>query len=374
MQRFKSNRAEDLLSFLETVVENIPNMIFVKDAEELRFVRFNKAGEDLLGWQRSALIGKNDYDFFPKDEADWFTTKDRAVLVSKELLDIPEEVIQTAHGRRYLHTRKVPMLDADGNAAYLLGISEDITDKREAEHELKRLNDELARSNAELSQFAYVASHDLQEPLRTISGYLQLIQRRYKGRLDQDADEFIDFAVNGAKRLQLMIDGLLAFSRAGTRDLTRTNIELDVLLAEVVHDLKEAIAVQHAEVTVERLPAVQADPVQLGQVFRNLLANALKFHAPEAPPRVHVSAVRRDGAWAVSVKDHGIGIDPEDHDRIFGVFRRLHAIDEYPGCGIGLAICKRVIDRHGGTIEVHSAPGQGSTFTVVLPDDDPQAV
>jgi len=367
MPRFKSERAEDLLSFLETVVENIPNMIFVKDAEELRFVRFNRAGEELLGWSRNALIGKNDYDFFPREEADWFTTKDRAVLESGELLDIPEEVIQTAHGRRYLHTRKVAMVDADGKPAYLLGISEDITGKREAEQTLSRLNAELARSNEELSQFAYIASHDLQEPLRTISSYLQLIARRYKGQLDSDADEFIDFAVRGAKRLQAMIDGLLAFSRAGTRELKREPIDLDALFAEMLRDLQEAVATQRAEVALDKLPQVQGDPVQLAQVFRNLLTNALKFHGAEAP-RVQVAATRREGAWAIAVSDNGIGIAAEDQERVFGVFRRLHGVDEYPGCGIGLAICKRVVDRHGGTIEVTSTPGEGSTFTVVLPD------
>jgi PAS domain S-box-containing protein len=369
MSRFKGERAEDLLAFLETLVENLPNMIFVKDADELRFVRFNRAGEELLGWPRSALIGKNDYDFFPKDEADWFTSKDRGVLDSQLLLDIPEEVIQTAHGRRYLHTRKVPMVDADGKSVYLLGISEDITLKREAEQELKRLNAELERSNTELQQFAYIASHDLQEPLRTIASYLQLIERRYKDRLDADANDFIDFAVGGAKRLQTMIDGLLAFSRAGTQTLKREPVPLEALLDQVLQDLGEALRDQGATIERGELPVVQGDAVQLAQVLRNLLGNAIKFHG-EAPPRVRVSAERVGDAWALLVSDNGIGIAPEDQPHVFGVFKRLHAVGTYPGSGIGLAICKRIVERHGGRIELASTPGAGSTFTVVLPDPE----
>jgi PAS domain S-box-containing protein len=367
MPRLKEERAEDLLAFLETVVENIPNMVFVKDAEELRFVRFNRAGEELLGWKREALIGKNDYDFFPKEEADWFTSKDRAVLAGGQLLDIPEEVIQTAHGRRYLHTRKVPLVDADGKPAFLLGISEDITESRQAALELKRLNAELERSNTELEQFAYVASHDLQEPLRTIASYLQLLSRRYKGRLDGDADDFIDFAVNGAKRLQAMIDGLLAFSRAGTRELKRQPVALNELADEVLRELAEGIRTGQATVSRGELPTVQGDPLQLAQVLRNLVGNAIKFRRAD-PPRVRISAEPRDGAWAIAVSDNGIGIAPEDQASLFGVFRRLHGVDAYPGCGIGLAICKRIVERHGGSIELSSARGEGSTFTFVLPD------
>jgi PAS domain S-box-containing protein len=357
----------DANSFLEAVVENIPNMIFVKDAKELRFVRFNKAGEELLGWPRTALIGKNDYDFFPREEADFFTTKDRQVLEGSGVLDIPEEVIQTAHGRRWLHTRKVPVVDAEGQPMFLLGISEDITEKRHSREELTRLNQELERSNRELQQFAYVASHDLQEPLRTISSYLQLIQRRYRGRLDAEADEFIDFAVEGAHRLQALIEGLLAFSRAGTRDLERAPVDLGRVLTHVRRDLQVALDRAGAILTVGDLPTVNADATQMTQLFQNLVGNALKFRG-EASPVISVQAVREGEAWVITVRDNGIGIAPEFHERIFGIFQRLHSMNQYPGSGIGLAICRRIVERHGGAVRVESTAGQGSAFIVTLPD------
>jgi light-regulated signal transduction histidine kinase (bacteriophytochrome) len=224
---------------------------------------------------------------------------------------------------------------------------------------------ELQRSNEELEQFAYVASHDLQEPLRSIGSYCQLLQRRYKGKLDKDADEFIGFAVDGAKRMQVLINDLLKYSRVGTRGKAFEPTDCNLLIRETISNLRQAIEDQSAEVTVDELPTVEGDAVQIGQLFQNLIANAIKFRG-DAPPKVHVSAQAENGEIVLSVKDNGIGIDPRHADRIFQIFQRLHERGKYPGTGIGLAVCKKIVTRHAGRIWVESVPGQGSDFRFTL--------
>lgn len=252
----------------------------------------------------------------------------------------------------------------------ILKMTFDITERRRNEEALARQSAELARSNAELQQFAYVASHDLQEPLRAVASFTGLLGERYRGRLDSDADEFIAFAVDGAKRAQGLINALLAYSRVGTRGASFVPTDCEALLENVLADLAAAIADTAGQVTHDPLPTVQADSIQLGQVFQNLLANALKFHAAE-PPRVHVSAEKRGPCWLFSVRDRGIGIDPQFANRIFEVFQRLHSSSEYPGTGIGLAIVKKIVERHGGRIWVESAPGRGATFYFTVPAAGP---
>jgi light-regulated signal transduction histidine kinase (bacteriophytochrome) len=223
----------------------------------------------------------------------------------------------------------------------------------------------LVRSNTELEQLAYVASHDMQEPLRMVASYLQLIAQRYKGRLDADADEFIGYAVDGAKRMQALINDLLAYSRVGTKARPFEPTDCAKVVETALANLRIAIADSHAEVTHGPLPEVMGDPTQLLQVFQNLIGNALKFHG-EAPPRVRIEAEPLEGLWRFTVRDQGIGIAPEYHQRIFVLFQRLHGRSEYPGTGIGLAICKKIVERHGGTIGVESQPGAGSTFWFTL--------
>ena len=238
--------------------------------------------------------------------------------------------------------------------------------RRRAEERLKQRAEELARSNADLQQFAYVASHDLQEPLRMVASYTQLLARRYKGRLDDDADEFIGFAVDGATRMQHLIQDLLAYSRVGTRGKEFVATDTNVLVDRVVVDLAARIEETGAVVTRGDLPTVVVDAVQLGQVFQNLIVNAIKFHGAQ-PPRVRIDA-RTDGEYYLfSVADNGIGIEPQYLNRIFVIFQRLHGQGEYPGTGIGLAICKKIVERHGGRIWVESQPGQGSTFNFTIP-------
>ena len=237
--------------------------------------------------------------------------------------------------------------------------------RRRTELELEQRVQELARSNADLEQFAYVASHDLQEPLRMVSSYTQLLARRYQGRLGQDADDFIGFAVEGVTRMQSLINDLLAYSRVGTRGRELAEVDLEKVFATALLNLQASIAEASAEITHDPLPKARGDEGQLVQVFQNLISNAIKFRAA-APPRVHVDA-RRDGQrWIVSVSDNGIGIEPQYFERIFVIFQRLHPREKYPGTGIGLAITKKIIERHGGKIWVESAPGRGSTIHFTL--------
>ncbi len=225
---------------------------------------------------------------------------------------------------------------------------------------------ELARSNADLEQFAYIASHDLQEPLRTVASFAQLLQRRYKGKLDSNADEFIHYMVDGASRMQGLINDLLAFSRVGSRGKEFAPTDFAIIVGLALSNLHTAIAESRAEVTHDPLPTVNCDGAQLTQVFQNLVGNGLKFHNSQAP-RVHIGATKKDSEWVFSVKDNGIGIDPQFNQRIFEVFQRLHTRKEYPGSGIGLSITKKIVERHGGRIWVESQPGQGANFLFTLP-------
>jgi light-regulated signal transduction histidine kinase (bacteriophytochrome) len=240
--------------------------------------------------------------------------------------------------------------------------------KRRLESEARLIESvkQLNASNRELEQFAYVASHDLQEPLRMVSNYCQLLGRRYKDRLDSDANEFIEFAVSGAQRMQKLIDALLAYSRVGSRVEKTTRTRLETCLRDALKNLQTLIAESAAVITHDPLPELDADPDQLTQVFQNLIGNGIKFSA-NTTPRIHISVKNKESEWLIGVRDHGIGIDPEYFNRIFVIFQRLHSKQEYPGTGIGLAICKKIVDAHGGKIWVESTPGDGATFYFTLP-------
>lgn len=246
------------------------------------------------------------------------------------------------------------------------GLRDEVLERRHAESALVEKTQELARSNADLEQFAYVASHDLQEPLRMVSSYVQLLERRYKGQLDERADQYIQYAVEGARRMQALIAGLLDYSRTGRHELALSPVPAEAPLAHALSNLRPMLEEAGASVTHEPLPWVLADADQLTQVFQNLLSNAAKFRRAGVAPAIHVSA-RPDGARHVfSVRDNGIGFDAQYAERIFVIFQRLHTRAEYPGTGIGLSICRKVVERHGGEIWVESRPGEGSTFHFTL--------
>jgi len=239
-------------------------------------------------------------------------------------------------------------------------------ERRHAEEELARKVEELARSNRDLEQFAYVASHDLQEPLRMVATYTQLLADRYRGKLDEKADKYIGYAVDGAIRMQALINDLLVYSRIGRHQNEPQRVECDGIVQRAIRNLQAAIGESRAVVLCDSLPVVYADPGPLEQVFQNLISNAIKFHGPE-PPRVNISAQEKAAQWVFSVADNGIGIDPEHAEAIFVIFKRLHSRTEYPGSGLGLAICKKIIEQAGGSIWVESQPAKGATFKFTLP-------
>lgn len=279
----------------------------------------------------------------------------------------------------WVDTTIVPFLDEAGRPWQYMAIRFEITDRKRAEEDLKAKQAELeqraealARSNAELEQFAYVASHDLQEPLRMVSSFTQLLAKRYKGRLDADADEFIRYATEGAQTMQAMIRDLLAYARLDAAAPSGLPLPLDAALDGALLNLRAAI--EEAAPVLRRgpLPEVAGDLGQLTQLFQNLVGNALKFRRPGQPLEIDIGAAPEGLGWRCWVKDNGIGFDAKYADRVFALFQRLHAKDAFPGNGIGLAFCKRIVERHGGRIRVESTPGEGSTFTFTLPTERSQ--
>lgn len=268
---------------------------------------------------------------------------------------------------RWLLTRAVPVRDAQGRIMAWYGTTTDIHGRKQNEEEREHLLAELQRINAELQQFSYAVSHDLNEPLRTISNFLQLFMRRSQEKLDVADKEYLTFAVDGAQRMRQMLADLLAYTRVDGPTGTFTVVDSEALLTRVLSELQVAIADAKADVTHDPLPTVLGDATRLGQVLQNLIGNALKFRGVAAL-RIHVSAQRDSQHWRFAVRDNGIGIDPQQTGRLFKVFQRLHTHSEYPGTGIGLAICKKIVERHGGRIWVESQPGEGSIFYFTVKD------
>ena len=332
-----------------------------------RFLRVNRRLCDILGRSEAELIGRSVKEISHSEDRD-LTDAERSRVRSGKL--------EVAHfEKRYLRPDgRTVWVDlavalargAEGAPLYEIAVFDDITERKNAEAALHAAHEELKRSNSELEQFAYVASHDLQEPLRMVSSYTQLIQRRYGDKLDGDAKEFMHYVVDGAARMKQLIEDLLAYSRVGTKGKQFREIEVEAALKRAVTNLRAAIEESGAAVTWDPLPKVSGDDLQLAQLFQNLIGNALKFRG-RSVPRIHVSVAEKEGEWEIAVADNGIGIEPQYFERIFMVFQRLHTQADYPGTGIGLAICKKVVERHGGRIWVASRPGEGSRFHFTLP-------
>ena len=374
-----AKRSTELLAanrFLDSIIENIPNMIFIKDAAELKFVRLNRAGENLLGYSREQLLGKSDHDFFPKDESDHFVDREREVLASGKVLEIAEEPVQTANkGIRLLHTKKVAVLGENGLATHLLGISEDITQQKEMEKEILNLNailkaraEELEASHKSLESFTSAATHDLRSPLSVIGGYAGLLEKNYASRLDEKGQRYVSTIRGNIKSMAKLIDDLLAFSKLGQREISKASVNMQGLAQQVIDEiLQRHTNGNKPRIVLEALPTAPADAALLRQVWVNLLSNAVKYSSRTPSPLIEVTG-RLDGAEAVySVRDNGAGFSMDQYDKLFEIFQRLHSDDEFEGTGVGLPIVQRVVTRHGGRVWAEGKVGQGAVFHFALP-------
>jgi PAS domain S-box-containing protein len=359
--------------FLNTILENIPDMIFVKDVEQLRFIRFNRAGEKLLGHNRDELMGKNDYDLFPKDEANFFTAKDREVLNKGTLIDIAEEPIMTPEGERWLHTKKIPITDETGKPIYLLGISEDITESKNQLLELNQLNKQLEKTVAQLTQankemeaFTYSVSHDLRAPLRIIDGFGEILAKDYEHKLDEDGRYNLKVIMNSARHMGQLIDDLLNLSRLGRAKLNIKETDMAELVHEVVDALKLIEQNNKAQIKVMALKPAHCDPSLLRQVWINLISNAIKYSGKKDFPEIEIGCMEKDCRMVYYIRDNGVGFDMQYADKLFGVFQRLHKVSEFEGTGVGLALVHRIISKHNGSIWADAKVNEGATFYFTL--------
>ncbi|MDQ3023473.1 MAG: PAS domain S-box protein [bacterium] len=328
---------------------------------------WNSGSEQVFGFKAEEIIGQPFCRFFPDAEVEL-----HAPDLELELAVAAGKASGEGWRQRKDNTSfwasfsTTPFYSKQGQLQGFANITRNVSERKRVETELDMAFEDLQRSNLDLEQFAYVASHDLQEPLRAVAGCVQLLHRGYAGQLDERADELIAHTVDGVVRMQLLIDDLLSYSRVGSKGTAFLSCDCNSVGASTLADLEATLAETGAVITTDKLPEVIGDPVQLGQLFQNLIGNALKFNKAE-PPRIHVGASRGPAFWTFNVTDNGIGMKPEYFDRIFVIFQRLHVRTEYPGTGLGLAICKKIVERHGGRLSVESVEGQGSTFSFTLP-------
>ena len=356
------------------VLETLPTMICLLTPDyHVKFA--NRAFRDKFGESE----GRHCYDYcFGRTEPCDFCESYKVLETGQ-----PHQWEVKAPDGSIIEAYDFPFTDVDGTPL-ILEMDVDVTEQRQTQNALKKINEtleeqvkertqelsksniELKRSNKELKQFAYISSHDLQEPLRMVTSFTQLLERRYKGQLDNEADDYIEFIVEGAHRMKYLIDDLLAFSRLNTQAKELESVELENVIDDVLSNLSVTIKENKACITYDPLPTVNADKTQMMQVFQNLVANAIKFQGSN-PPKIHISAHKDEKEWKFAVTDNGIGIDPEYQKQIFEVFKRLHTREEYPGSGIGLSVSQKIIRRHGGNIWVESELGKGSTFYFTIP-------
>jgi PAS domain S-box-containing protein len=356
-------RAQETQALIASLVETSRYAI-VTHAIDGAVTTWNQGAEQTYGYSAAEVIGRKVGDLVVPEERANVTAHFDRMRRGEGMQEFETRMVRKDGALIEVSIAMSPIQDARGNITAYSTLSTDISQRKHAERALAERTTEITRSNAELEQFAYVASHDLQEPLRMVASYVELLARRYKGRLDQDADEFIGFAVDGAVRMKRLINDLLNYSRAG-RGQPLGPVQLGGAVNRALANLAFSIEEAGAIVTCDALPTVRGDESQLVELVQNLVANAVKFRGPR-PPRIHISSTRKGAQWLISVRDNGIGINSEYADRIFVMFQRLHGAAEYPGTGIGLAICKRIVERHGGVIWMESQPGHGSTFQFTL--------
>ena len=357
-------KLRETTQFLDAIIENIPDMVFVKEADRLSFVRFNRAGEKLLGVAAADLIGKNDYDFFPLAEADFFTQKDRETLANKQLVEIAEEPIQTRNGTRWLHTKKVPLVDDTGTPRYLLGISQDITERKRADALLRAAKETVENANKELESFAYSIAHDLRAPLRGILGYSEALLEDVGDKLEGKPREYLTRMKDAAGRMATLIEELLGLARVTQADLVRSRVDLTAIAYSTISGLQSTAKDRKVEVVIQPNLYIDADPHMIAIVVENLLDNAWKFTAKREHARIEIGQAGN----TFYVRDNGAGFDPQYADQLFGVFRRLHEQEDFSGTGIGLATVARIIHRHNGQVWAEGQPGKGATFFFTVGD------
>ncbi|MEA3211446.1 MAG: hypothetical protein QOE70_4503 [Chthoniobacter sp.] len=383
-------RAEESLAaehnLLSSIMDTMPNHVFLKDAKG-RFILHNLAHRRYLGLQSEESIeGRTVFDFFPPAAAARFQEDDRQVIETGQPILNREEPILRDTGKTWLETTKVPLRDTDGRIVGLVGISSDISERKAAEEQLVRFAAQLENSNSELANFASVASHDLQEPLRKIQAFGDRLRAKCAPGLGEQGLDYLGRMQNAAQRMQVLIQDLLMLSRVTSRAQPFERCDLNQILAEVLSDLEVAIERRSGRVEVSPLPAIDADPLQMRQLLQNLISNALKFQKLDEPPVVRISgrefemtenfitgAQLGEQVCEITIQDNGIGFDQKFADQIFVVFQRLHSRTEYEGTGIGLAVCRKITDRHSGRIVASSVLGQGAAFIVTLPVNQPSA-
>ena len=352
-----NDRLQESERRMYAILDTAPLVVFMKDLAG-RYVFVNRRFEDVYGRRREGLVGRTDHDLFPQEAAEAFRKADRDVIESGNSIEVEEIAYYGAEKRAYI-SLKFPLIAASGQPYALCGMSTDITDRKNAEQSLRRYN-------IELEQFAFVVSHDLQEPLRTVKSYAQLLAKRYSTTLDGDARDFLGFITAGVDRMSMLINDLQTYTEVANRtNPGRAECDLNTVLSDTRRNLQASIVDNGAEITADPLPTVIANPRQMGQLFQNLLSNSIKYRSERAP-KVHISASRNGSEWLFRFSDNGIGFEMKYAEQIFGVFKRLHG-REIPGTGIGLAICKQIVDQHGGRMWVESTVGEGTSFSFSLP-------
>jgi two-component system, LuxR family, sensor kinase FixL len=380
----RRKQAEETLAsernLLRTLIDSLPDYIYVKDAE-CRYLLDNIAHRRYVKVQSPAdVFGKTVYDFFPPEIAHQHYAEEQELIQNcQPVIDREELLVDLSNDPKWVSTSKMPLLDQNGKAVGLVGVSRDITQYKLSDEKLRNAAEKLEKNNRELQDFAYIASHDLQEPLRKIQAFGDRLKAKFGSALSEEGQDYLMRMQNAASRMQTLINNLLTLSRVTTKARPFSNVDLNEILREVLGDLEVRVEQTGGRVEASLLPSIAGDPIQLRQLFQNLIGNALKFHKPDVPPvvRIHHKIIKSstifnlDSSAAdlcqIFIEDNGIGFEEKYLETIFTPFSRLHGREEYEGTGIGLAICRKIADRHGGTITATSQPGEGTCFIVTLP-------